>query len=255
MRLIKRKGPFKMIEMLLEELTVQEVAELKRQYQRISVLTHRSMDLPGFRLRQKKTPNIYVDLPLDEVFGRFRDTVRNEIRRTERMEGFAVKLPDYDYERAYSLYCDFEFSQSRAPISIDDFKEYQLACAYLNGRLLSVVSFYQSGDKIRVRSIFSSRLAVKDDPELYKAIGFATKRLIYEICKYAQSSGAKLVDLASINLTDPAKEPIARFKSGFGAKIEDEYQYIYVSNIMRWAEYFAGLRAKLKVTLHGKNKK
>lgn len=238
-----------MIEILLEEPTAQEVEDLKRKYQRISVLTHCPMDFSGFRLRQKKTPNIYVDIPLDEVFGRFRDTVRNEIRRTDRMEGFSVKLPDGSYERAHSLYRDFEFSQGRAPISIDDFKKYQLACAYHDDKLLSVVSFYRSGNKIRVRSIFSARLAAKDDPELYKAIGFATKRLIYEICKYAQSHDVKLVDLASINLTDPAKEPIARFKSGFGAKIEDEYQYIYTHPVFHVLEGLASKLAKLRVIL------
>jgi hypothetical protein len=244
-----------MIEILLEDIDVVEIEKLKRKYQRISILTHKPYDLHDFRLRQKKTPNIYVDSPVGEVFAKFRDTVRNEIRRTERMEEFAVKLPDDNYDGAYALYKEFEFSQGRAPISLEDFKKYQLACAYLKDRLLSVVSFYQSGDKIRVRSIYSARLASKDDSEMYKVIGFASKRLIYELCRHAQGRGAKLVDLASINLTDPAKEPIARFKSGFGAKIEDEYQYIYVSNIMRLAENLASFRVKIEVMLRNKTKK
>lgn len=252
MRLQKNKGPFRQIEVLLEDLSEKEVEALTKTYQRVSILTHKPMNLDGFRLRQKKTPNIYLDRSIEEVFADFRDTVRNEIRRTERLSGFEVKLPDRDYEQAYVLYRAFEFNQNRAPIGLDEFKKYFLAGAYLNGRLLSVISFYQSGEKIRVRSIFSLRLQAREmrDPELYRAIGFATKRLIFEICKYGKENGAILIDLASINLTDPAKEPIARFKSGFGAKIEEEYQYIYVSNIMRLAERLASWRSKLKVKFH-----
>ncbi len=250
MRILKQKGPFKSIEIFFEDLPLQEIRQICKTHSHVTVLSHHSIDgISNFRLRQKKTPNIYVREGAEVVFSRFRDTVRNEIHRTERIDNFEVRLPDTDTDAVYEMYRLFEFAQKRAPISRLDFSQYICASAYVDGRPISAITFFQSGDVLRVRSIFSLRLNAKslEDRELYKVIGFASKRLIYEICRYAILCAAKVVDLASINLIDPEKESIARFKSGFGAVIEDEYQYIYSSSFYTIAEKIVGLKVRLYV--------
>jgi hypothetical protein len=72
---------------------------------------------------------------------------------------------------------------------------------------------------------------------------------MFEICKYGQAHGAKLVDLASINLTDPAKKSIADFKSSFGGKIENEYQYIWSDGFFRLFEKLAGWKSAFSAKL------
>lgn len=252
MRIDKQRGPFKSIEIFLEEVSPDEICELRKRYSRVTILSHRPLSgIEGFRLRQKKTPNIYLKNGLESVLSGFRDTVRNEVHRTERLEGFEVRLSDRDMNATYPLYRSFEFAQGRAPITKTDFARFICASAYFNGRLISGITFFQSGDKIRIRSIFSLRLNVRglEDRELYKIVGFASKRLIYEVCRYGIAHDAKLVDLASINLTDPEKEPIARFKSGFGAEIEDEYQYLWSSRIYTALERIVGWVSKLRAKI------
>lgn len=254
MRIERRRGPFRTIDILLEEPTPAEIQQLLAAYDRVSILTHRPLPgTEGFRLRQKKTPLIRLGSDAEEVLRHFRDTVRNEVHRTERIEGFAVLLPDPNTAASYELYRNFEFTQGRAPISAEEFARFTVSTASLNGRLLSAVTFFQSGTAIRVRSIFSLRLGARTDADkdLYKIVGYASKRLVYEVCRYGIAHGATVVDLASINLTDPEKEPIARFKSGFGADIGDEYQYLHSTPRFRFFEGLAAVRARLRVFIHG----
>lgn len=252
MRLIERKGPFQVIDLLLEEPKKEEIEQLMQQYARVSILTYCPLSLPArFRLIYKKTPNIYVNISLDDVFRGFRDTVRNEIKRTERLPEFEIRLPDTNYSEIERVFSLFEFAQGRAPYSREYLKKFVAASAYYQGRLISCILFFQSGKFLRVRFIFSTRLSIlhEEDKELYKIIGYATKALVYRLCAYAKEHGAVLVDLASINLTDPEKEPIARFKRGFGAKIEDEYQYVYSAPMFRLFEKAASWKARFRVVI------
>lgn len=250
MRIEQRRGPFRTLDMFFEQPSPVEIREMQKRYARISLLTHSARpDLFGFRLKQKVTPNIHLEEGIDAAFRRYRDTVRNEIRRTECLPGFEVRIPDPDNENAYRAYRAFEFAQGRAPISRKEFGAFVLAGAYLDGRFISGVTFFRSGGVIRIRSIFSLRLGAKDpkEKELYKTIGFASKRLIYEICAHAVRNNVSIVDLASINLTDPSKASIAHFKSGFGAAIENEYQYLWSSQLFQLLERFAALRSRFRI--------
>lgn len=251
MRIEKRRGPFKMIDIMLEDdLRPSDLDLLKKDYHRITHLVYKGIEAPaGFRLRKKVTPLIDLSPEPEAILFKFRDTVRNEIHRTERLEGFEIKLPCHDLSEAYELYKNFEFSQGRAPVGFEEFSKFTFACAYYKQRLVSAVSFYQTGERVRVRSIFSLRLAARDEEngELYKIIGYATKALVFAVCKFAKGQGAKTLDLASINLTDPAKASIAVFKNGFGADLADENQYIYERPLVKSLNWLATVRAKFKV--------
>lgn len=250
MRLEQKRGPFRILDIFFEDLGSEEQIKLKRTYARINILTHQPQpQLTGFSSKQKSTPNIHLEDGLESVFKRFRDTVRNEVNRTTRLNQFDIRLPDPNRVEAYAAYRHFEFAQGRSPISQQEFSAFTLASAYWQNNFISGITFFQAGNIIRVRSIFSQRLHTDSETnkELYRTIGFASKRLVFELCTYGLAHGATIVDLASINLTDPEKEPIARFKSGFGARIEQEYHYHWSSPSFRILERFAAIRAKLRV--------
>lgn len=249
MRLIQKRGPFRRIDVLLETLSRNEIHALTRTCSALSVLTYQPIEgLSGFYLRQKMTPNIYLSAGIDAVLAGFRDTVRNEIHRTHRLDGFEIRTSADSVDAAYDVYRSFEFSQQRAPISKEEFQLFTCFSAWYQGVCVSGISFFQSGDRIRIRSIFSARMTTREqDKELYKIIGYASKRLVYEVCAYGCVHGVVSVDLASINLTDPEKASIARFKSGFGAVIEPEYQYIWTSWWFKGFQRLAALRARLRV--------
>ena len=82
---------------------------------------------------------------------------------------------------------------------------------------------------LKVFAIFSTRHSTHDATER-ALIGMASKKLIYDACRYAREHAYTYLDLAYIT-TDPTdkRESIASFKKGFGGEIVPEYQYEYVS--------------------------
>ncbi|MCC7357360.1 hypothetical protein IT408_02520 [Candidatus Uhrbacteria bacterium] len=253
MRIEQKRGPFRIIDIFFEDLSLENIRELKKKYARITILHHHpQVHVPDFQLRQKLTPNIYLQDGMEAVFRRFRDTVRNEIHRTKKLPGFTIQLPDICPTEAYEIYRAFELSQKRSPISKQEFNLFTIVSARWKKKYVSGITFYQSENVIRVRSIFSSRMTALDEQnsELYKVIGYATKRLIYELCIYGITHQVIIIDLASINLTDPEKASIARFKSGFGAQIENEYQYSWRSSLFIFFEHISAMRAKVRVLFY-----
>lgn len=191
---------------------------------------------------------------MEEIFGKFNETVRNEIRRTFKTEDLYFKINDSNFEGAYELYKNFEYSQGRIPFPLSAMKGYKIFSAYYKNQLISLILYIDSFPYLRTRSICSRRLQI-DNKELYKIIGYASKRLVYEICKYGKENSYRLLDLASINLTDSKKSGVAQFKSGFGGKIEDEYTYIYKSKLFKFFEKLTQIKLfVLKIIYKIKNK-
>ena len=83
---------------------------------------------------------------------------------------------------------------------------------------------------LQVRAMFSKRMGVGEkNKELYKLIGSATRRLIFEICKYGKEKGYEFVGLGSINYSTSQKANVANFKMFFGSREGEEYTYVYKS--------------------------
>lgn len=245
MRLSQSRGPFHILDIYLENLSLAELKNLQNHYSRISVLSHHPQPaLEHLFIRKKKTPLIDLHGTPDEIFKRFRDTVRNEIRRTYKLPSLEIRVCASSYTDAYEMYAAFEYAQNRIPISKNEFCQYTLAVAYLNGVCISGITFFQSNNIARIRSIFSKRLNSSElDQETYKIIGYASKRLMYEVCLYARDAGDHAFDLASINLNDPNKASIAAYKMGFGATIVDEYHYQWKSGTFRFMEKLTKIKA------------
>jgi len=57
--------------------------DLVKKIRLYSIISHKKIGLAGLGMREKDTATIDLTLPLDEIFSRFNDTTRNEIRRTQ----------------------------------------------------------------------------------------------------------------------------------------------------------------------------
>ena len=161
---------------------------LYKSYSSVVALTYRDLTLPDFGRMVKTTALIDLTQTPSAVFARFNDTTRNEIRRTENNERLRFKAEDQNFHGLYDLYKKFEFSQGRVPIRFIEFQNYPIFAAYLDDELISAVSIFSGGKHLRIRSIFSKRLAV-DDKEMYKIISNASRRVIWEVCTWGKNGG------------------------------------------------------------------
>lgn len=234
MILKQRRLFFRTILLMLEDEMITGVIE-GGGYSKISITSYKKMNLPGFEELVKTTALIDLTSNKEEIFNKFSDTTRNEIRRTERNAEMTIIVDDENLDGAYQLYKEFEYAQGRVPVAMSALKECRLFCAYFRGELISSVFVTESPSRLRIRSIFSKRLAV-GDKETYKLISNATRRLVWEICRGGKERGFVSLDLASVNFNNPKTANITKFKMSFGGEVVNEYTYVYRSKLFLFFE-------------------
>lgn len=223
----------------------------KNNYDLMTVISYVDLGLEsmGFKLRHKKLANIYLDGTLEEILNRFTRTTRQEVQQTYDISDLVFKIGDPDIETTYNLYRNFEKAQGRKPWGKETFSDTINFNAYYKGELVASVPCYDLNPYLQVRAIFSKRLNI-EDKVLYKIIGKATRRLIFEICKYGKERGCEFVSLGSVNYGTAQKSNVADFKMFFGPRLGDEYTYIYRSRWLAFIEmtkvYLSSIMLKLK---------
>ncbi len=219
---------FRTAEILYDEKIAQK-AIVSNRFSVVEVLTLQPCNFTvSTTVRTKKTALIDVSQGADNAFLAFNDTARNEIRRTERDTQIIIEHHDnaaLDTE-LYILYSNFQKARGAIPMPRRLFKNLAAITTRTNGSIISAITFYPSTPIVRVRSIFSARHEAKEQRAF---VGMATRRLVWELCQWAAKNERTAVDLAGINLTDPAKAGITQFKLSFGSVISDEYTYVYKS--------------------------
>jgi len=203
-----------------------------RSYSYIVGVSHKelSFDMP-VSVRKKQTINIPVNKPIEDIFRGFNDTARNEIRRTECMEELTFTINDGSWDEVYAMYKDHRKAR-KLPIHPLSFLQFALLFnAYWKGKLISTITCYDAKPYLRVQNIFSK--IAESDKETRRITGYATRRLVYEICKFGSENGYVLLDMASVNVTNPMKAGITQFKSSFGGETVDEYIYTHKGTTAR----------------------
>jgi hypothetical protein len=247
-----KKFIFNTVRIVMEDDKIDEYLN-KKKYQKIVIITYNKLNLgKDFHVHHKLTPNIYLDCRIDEILGNFNSSTRNQINRTFKEFDLKFVSCDKNFDKIYEIYKKFEYAQKRVPFSKKTMKCYLAFCAYYKQELISLILCFDSFPYLRARSICSRRLET-ENKEKYRIISIATRRLVYEICKYGKEHNYQLFDLGSMpaDLNDPKKVGIAEFKSSFGAKLEDEYTYTYKSMVYKFFEKFV----KIKLFLFGILKK
>lgn len=213
------------------------VQEYLHGYARVHVYAYEPLSLPGFRMiREKQTPLISVKgKTLETVLATFRDTTRNEIRRTFAMPDLTFSIEEPSRE-LYDFYVAATRSQTREPQKRGLFRGARIAVARRGSMILAAIAFVPACPVVKVLTISSLRRESPDAGER-NLIGFATKRLVYELCAYAIAGDYEYVDLAYVNTTDPAKKGITDFKMGFGGEIRHEWQYERKTSFLNLVRY------------------
>lgn len=214
------------------------------EFSSITAISRNVLSLPNFNIKTKTTAVIDLTKSEEEIFAKFNETNRNEIRKTDKLASFRVVAENGDFVGAYSLYKDFERAQGRVPFTKNYFKDCSVFLAYYNGEAISGI-FVDKGEKdLRVRCIFSKRLKT-EDKELYRIIGHATRRLMWEICLWGKRHIFNSLDLAAVNFNRPEIAGITKFKMSFGGEVVNEYTYTYKSFLFRIFEKLIYIKLSL----------
>lgn len=214
-------------------------------YSSIIAVSYKKMDLPGFARTEKTTALVDLTRSEDDIFKSFNDTTRNEIRKTLKDDDISVAVAIPIAEESYNLYSSFELTQGRLPVHRADLGGCIFFGTYREKELLSGIFVIQSRPYLRIRSIFSKRLHV-EDKEMYKHISNATRRAIWEICRWGKQNSFQSLDMASVNLSNPKTVSIAKFKMSFGGNIITEYTYTYKTKAFALFESAARLRVRMR---------
>lgn len=213
-----------------DELLKRAFKQKKHLY--ISAISYNKFDFgPDVKIKNKKTSVIDLTQSLDDIFNKFKKNTRNEIRKTDNITGLKIVINDRSLREIYNLHKKFERGQGRKPLAISSFKESVFFSAYYNKKLISCVACYHDNLYIRIRLIFSTRLFKKGN-DVYTIIGYSTRRLVWEACKYGKLKNNILLDMGAVNFDDAKKEGITNFKMDFGGKVVDEYSYIYKNKVV-----------------------
>jgi hypothetical protein len=221
----------------------ENLARLADNYDYATVISYQSLNLKdqGFTEKRKSIANIYLDRPIGEVFNGFSVSTRNEIHKTEKMPELTFIANDNASDESYRLYSEFERWQGRTPWKKNSFWGTLLFNAYWRGIIIATIACYDLHPYLQIKSISSNRMEA-DNKEFYKIISIASRRLVYEICKYGKEEGYTFVGLGSVSEATPQKAGVAKFKKFFGPAIENEYTYTYQSARFR---FFDNLRKSL----------
>ncbi len=215
-----------------------------------TVLLVRSLvELPALGKPQavKKTPIIDLAKNEADIFASFNDTTRNEIRRTDKFTEWRFEVKENVDETAYQVYARQEVLQGRAPRLLRSLAHNVAAVAYYRDMPYAVITARRVAPLLKIETISSERLET-DDKELKKSLAMASRRVVWELCRYAKEQGFKGLDMGYVNLSDPARAGIDRFKMGFGGEVVTEYSYTVASAayrtlyaLLRWFNHLRGV--------------
>jgi hypothetical protein len=240
----EKKVFFNTIQVILEDEKIPEIIAGKK-YSRIILLSNSDLALPHFTVKKKTTALINLKPNnLDDIFKTFSETTRNEIRKTAKIPELHFAI-ESDKEEGFHFYQKFEYAQGRVPYARSEFDPCTLFLARYNNEPISGIFVYGTKPYLRIRSIFSKRLKVVDK-ELYKIIGYSTRRLMWEICQWGKAEGYESLDLASVNFNNPETANITKFKMSFGGEVVNEYTYTYRSAWFKIFELFSLARVRIK---------
>lgn len=218
--------------LLKESVDARLLGDLKKKYRYIALYSYTPIREEGFACRVQQTPIINLSPATDEIFQQFHKNTRQGIEYSRKAKGLTFVLPARDHDASYEFYRNIKKKDCVKPDLKKEFTGCFFANAYLNGRLIVSLSFYDTGRFFRAKHFVSLRKEMDDHGAI---AGHATRRLIWELCVYGKSHGYRFIDLGGVNFREREKKGVADFKMSFGGEIKDMYICRYETAPFRFA--------------------
>ena len=227
----------KYLRTVFKRINISTITSLKEKYDYIYFVSYEKKDIQDFFCLYKKTAVIDLTKGLERVYYSFNKATRKQVNKSNRIQGLDFVSLDTNSSQAYNILSKFELSQGRTPPPSFEFSQSMIFSAYYNKRLIAYVSLFIN-DGI-IREIYKASVRLEKDDIPLNIISCAGRRIVYEICKYGINNGYDIYDLAVVNLTDPQKAGISKYKMSFTKTLIDTYIYRFETS------EFIELREKL----------
>ena len=192
--------------------------ELLKNFNYSFVISYGDFDSKSYEIVDKYAVLIKLDKGIDYILSKFRATVRNEIRRFDKLDELTLHKSIGNKEKFYEFYSECENSRGWKPVPKNEIFNSIVYYVSHNGVPISGISAYECENKIRVGRIFSLRNTTSIDKSNL-IFGVAAKKLIYEFCLYSIENNYKYLDLGGIDLKSDLKSGITAFKLSFSDEI------------------------------------
>lgn len=213
------------VRLLVDEITAEEAESLRRRYGYVFLVVYGRNKplLPGWQVQDREVLMIDLRQGLERIFANFKDNTRNEVRKAAKNKDLSFAADDRNWRAVYERYKKFERARGWRPALASEFRQSRIFSAYWRGTVIAGMTGYGHKDIMRVSKIFSIRNH-NNIPGLDDAvISNASRKLVFDICRYADTAGFNRLDLGGVNFTDPEKAGISRFKSSFGGRPVSAY--------------------------------
>lgn len=172
----------------------------------------------------------------DEIFSQFKSNVRNEIRKSKKIEGFRYHFDHSSKEQFLQFYTQFANAKNLAVISkrsIDKYGENLFYISgYLDGVLTNMQVYIVDKESGVVRLLHSiSRLFAVEDAAIRAKIGWINRCFHWQTMIHFKTLSFHTFDWGGYNNgVDAGLAGIDKFKASFGGskmKLFDYYTYPY----------------------------
>jgi len=207
---------------ILESVTPDLTQSLKEDYDYSFIVSMGQFSDQEYSVVKKKSCLLNLTKGLDSVINRFNSTCRNEFRRTERNSDLTFFQGYADFNEYYSFYTQCEKDRAWFPTPPEELRNSFLFTASFKNELISGMSCYAHGSRLRVGRIYSNKRSKLSESLNNTVYGSAAKRIVVEICKFGIANGYQTVDLGGVDLSGQ-KSGITQFKLSLGGELVDVF--------------------------------
>ncbi|PIT90992.1 hypothetical protein COU17_02745 [Candidatus Kaiserbacteria bacterium CG10_big_fil_rev_8_21_14_0_10_49_17] len=226
---------------LTQDASLLPLDSLRKRNAYIHIYSYARAALPGFEETSQHIIIINLRHSLEDIFDAFKKNTRNEIRKTENIPELTFSIPDRKNRDSYRFYTAIKKRDGVTPDAYIEFRGCLFFNAYYKGKMIVSVSCYDTGEILRLKHIVSERKNPSFDATL---IGYATRRVMWELCKYGKERGYSTIDLAGANVSEANKSGITAFKQSFGGELKEIWVYRSKTPAFRWAQKGAHMFGK-----------
>jgi lipid II:glycine glycyltransferase (peptidoglycan interpeptide bridge formation enzyme) len=180
---------------------------------------------------------INLEESIEEIYSKFRKSVKSEINQSKKKDGTMVNFFDKPDVEIINHFCDeYDKFAKRKNISLSNkkkikrlFKNILISNAVINNEV--VVWHLYIYDQDRIRLLYSCTIDT-NDKSMYNSISKANKLLHFEDIKFAKNKGHIIYDFGGLNLEDNEVAGIDQFKLAFSKEIEKSHHSIIGNTLL-----------------------
>ena len=205
---------------LAENVTPEYTVELKKDDYSF-IVSYGDFSDKDYQVTAKNSCIINLKKDIEQVLAGFSPTSRNEVRRADNIHEleFHSSLKNFVFDEYYKFHSSCEHDRDWFPVPPEELKQSLVFSATHDGVLIAGMSCYTHENRIRVGRIYSNKRSKQSDILTNLVYGVASKRIVFEICKYGIANNFSTLDLGGVDLSAPEKSGITKFKLSLGGEV------------------------------------